>query len=45
MAKRAAKAAEPEFPHPRTSLTLLGQDAALAKAARAIRSGKPPKAG
>ena len=43
MAKRSIKAAEPEFPHPRTTRTLLGQDAALAKAARAIRSGKPPQ--
>ena len=43
MAKRTAKATEPEFPHPRTTTTLLGQDLALAKAARAIRSGKPPQ--
>jgi DNA polymerase-3 subunit delta' len=43
MAKRTAKAAESEFPHPRVITALLGQDAILAKAARAIRSGKPPQ--
>jgi DNA polymerase-3 subunit delta' len=43
MAKRTAKIAEAEFPHPRTTLNLVGQDVALAKAARAIRSGKPPQ--
>jgi DNA polymerase-3 subunit delta' len=32
------------FPHPREIFTLLGQDAALALAARAIRSGRPPHA-
>src|ERR1700761_3255921 len=43
MAKRSVKAVEPEFPHPRKTFTLEGQDAALAIAARAIRSGKPPQ--
>ncbi len=43
MAKRTAKTAESEFPHPRVTTALLGQDAVLAKAARAIRSGKPPQ--
>src|ERR1043166_6088940 len=32
------------FPHPRETLRLVGQDAALSRAARAIRSGKPPGA-
>jgi DNA polymerase III subunit delta' len=32
------------FPHPRETLSLAGQDAALARAARAIRSGHPPQA-
>jgi DNA polymerase-3 subunit delta' len=31
-------------PHPRETTALLGQDAALARAARAIRSGRPPQA-
>lgn len=31
-------------PHPRETFELVGQDAALARAARAIRSGKPPQA-
>ena len=45
MAKRArtVQAAEPDPLHPRKTFALLGQDAALAKAARAIRSGKPPQ--
>jgi DNA polymerase-3 subunit delta' len=30
-------------PHPRETFRLTGQDAALARAARAIRSGKPPQ--
>lgn len=30
--------------HPRETLELVGQDAALARAARAIRSGRPPQA-
>ncbi|HEY8699039.1 MAG TPA: DNA polymerase III subunit delta' [Rhizomicrobium sp.] len=32
------------FPHPRGSFRLIGQDAALARAARAIRAGRPPQA-
>ena len=32
------------FAHPRETLTLAGQDAALSRAARAIRSGHPPQA-
>jgi DNA polymerase-3 subunit delta' len=50
MAKRAPTA-EPNdsdrieaFPHPRESTALLGQDAALGRAARALRAGKPPGA-
>jgi DNA polymerase-3 subunit delta' len=31
-------------PHPRETLTLIGQDEALARAARAIRAGRPPQA-
>ncbi len=31
------------FPHPRETLTLAGQDEALARAARAIRGGHPPQ--
>lgn len=49
MAKRAA--AEPNdsdqiggFSHPRDSFDLLGQDAVLARAARALRAGRPPSA-
>jgi DNA polymerase-3 subunit delta' len=45
MAKRS-RTLEPQAPdplHPRKSLTLIGQDAALARAARAIRSGRPPQ--
>jgi DNA polymerase-3 subunit delta' len=50
MAKRSA-APEPNdsdriegFAHPRQTFTLLGQDTALGRAARAIRSGRPPGA-
>jgi DNA polymerase-3 subunit delta' len=43
MAKRSAAPAEPDFPHPRRTLELLGQDAALARAAHALRSGRPPQ--
>jgi len=43
MAKRSAAPAEPEFPYPRRSLLLWGQDAALTRAARALRSGRPPQ--
>ncbi|MEJ1969734.1 MAG: DNA polymerase III subunit delta' [Rhizomicrobium sp.] len=32
------------FPHPRETAQLVGQGAALARAARAIRSGRPPQA-
>ena len=32
------------FPHPRETTDLIGQDAALARAARAIRDGRPPQA-
>src|SRR5579872_1861342 len=32
------------FPHPRETTALIGQDEALARAARAIRSGRPPQA-
>ena len=31
-------------PHPRETLTLIGQEQALARAARAIRGGRPPQA-
>jgi DNA polymerase-3 subunit delta' len=44
MAKRKIEPVEPGFPHPRQSLSLLGQDQALAIAARAIRDGRPPQA-
>jgi DNA polymerase-3 subunit delta' len=49
MAKRARTDAvdEPDriegFPHPRETFRLVGQDEALARAARAIRSGRPPQ--
>lgn len=33
-----------DFPHPRETLSLLGHEAALARAARAIRGGRPPQA-
>src|SRR6185312_13520546 len=49
MAKRT-RTAEPDesdriegFPHPRETSDLIGQDVALARAASAIRSGKPPQ--
>ena len=32
----------PGFPHPRNTMALIGQDAALERAARQIRGGKPP---
>ena len=32
------------FAHPRETARLVGQDAALARAARAIRGGRPPQA-
>lgn len=32
------------FPHPRETFRLVGQDEALARAARTIRSGRPPQA-
>ena len=31
------------FPHPRETLDMVGQVVALGRAARAIRSGKPPQ--
>ena len=47
----AARVSEPDesdriegFAHPRETARLIGQDVALARAARAIRSGKPPQA-
>jgi len=43
MAKRSATPTSPEFPHPRRSNQLWGQDAALARAAHALRSGRPPQ--
>jgi DNA polymerase III subunit delta' len=49
MAKRARTETvdEPDriegFPHPRETFRLAGQDEALARAARAIRSGRPPQ--
>jgi DNA polymerase-3 subunit delta' len=50
MAKRSAPP-EPNdsdriegFAHPRETFSLLGQDAALARAARALRAGRPPSA-
>src|SRR3954463_1777451 len=49
MAKRA-RSSEPDesdriegFPHPRETATLIGQGEALSRAARAVRSGKPPQ--
>jgi DNA polymerase-3 subunit delta' len=50
MAKRADIEDLPEsdriegFPHPRETLDLIGHEEALARAARAIRSGRPPSA-
>jgi len=49
MAKRARTEEAEEidrvenFPHPRETFALVGQDEALARAARAIRSGRPPQ--
>jgi DNA polymerase-3 subunit delta' len=43
MAKRIAEPQTIDPLHPRKSLALVGQDAALARAARAIRSGRPPQ--
>jgi DNA polymerase-3 subunit delta' len=47
MAKRSADIAETDriegYAHPRETFRLVGQDEALARAARAIRSGKPPQ--
>jgi len=47
-ARREADSEEPDRiegqPHPRETYTLIGQDAALARASRAIRSGRPPGA-
>ena len=40
MAKRKSEPVESEFPHPRKTLSLIGQDAALAIAARAIRGAR-----
>src|SRR6201989_1430801 len=47
----AKKAVEPNdsdriegFAHPRETMSLLGQDVALARAARALRAGRPPSA-
>jgi DNA polymerase-3 subunit delta' len=50
MAKRSAPIEIEEtdriegFPHPRETLDLAGQEAALARAARALRGGRPPQA-
>jgi DNA polymerase-3 subunit delta' len=50
MAKRSAPSQPNDsdriegFAHPRETLALLGQDAALARAARALRAGRPPSA-
>jgi len=52
MAPRRAKSEEPAIetdriadqPHPRETFHLVGQEAALARTARAIRSGRPPQA-
>ncbi len=43
MAKRKSEPAESEFPHPRHSTMLVGQDQALTIASRAIRGGRPPQ--
>jgi DNA polymerase-3 subunit delta' len=47
-ARREAEAEEPDVipgqAHPRETYALAGQDAALTRAARAIRSGRPPQA-
>jgi DNA polymerase III subunit delta' len=46
--RRESEAEEPDriagFAHPRTTYNLIGQDAALTRAARAIRSGRLPQA-
>ena len=48
MAKRSAEPNDSDrvegFAHPRESFALLGQDVVLARAARALRSGRPPSA-
>jgi DNA polymerase III subunit delta' len=44
MAKRKTELADSEFPHPRRNGALVGQDAALRIAARAIRGARPPQA-
>src|SRR5260370_31543151 len=48
MAKRAPEPNDSDriegFAHPRETMSLLGQDAALARAARALRAGRPPSA-
>src|SRR6478609_7821509 len=48
MAKRSAEPNDSDriegFEHPRESTTLLGQDDAMRRAARALRSGRPPSA-
>jgi DNA polymerase-3 subunit delta' len=46
--RRESESEEPDriagFAHPRATYNLIGQDAALVRAARAIRSGRPPQA-
>lgn len=48
MAKRSAEPNDSDriagFAHPRETTTLLGQDAALSRTARALRAGRPPSA-
>ena len=48
MAKRSAEPNDSDriegFAHPRETATLLGQDVALGRAARALRAGRPPSA-
>lgn len=48
MAKRSAEPNDSDriagFAHPRETTTLLGQDAVLARTARALRAGRPPSA-
>ena len=47
-ARREPDTEEPDrvagYPHPRATYDLIGQDVPLARAARAIRSGRPPQA-
>jgi DNA polymerase-3 subunit delta' len=43
MAKRSAAPAPPDIAHPRRTLQLWGQDVGLARAARALRGGRPPQ--